>query len=472
MSFHEKKSRITFYIKKINNGYVPSCRNIHFDKDFIKPHSRSKGMMSPTRQKLMNKKNNISEEKSKKDLIFDRLTRKKVAEIFQTINMISIAKPPKNSQKNTKKKEAEPRINVIKKSLIEISEKEKQIMRRSSVLNSMNLIPNIYRSPQNVKNNDFEIDLLKEKIKTSINKNSTKLFGFDRLIKGRIEQIFGKGINYKLPEVTVKKIKTNKKRKKSEIKKNPIEMAAHKKKLALHIDDQIKCFKEMENIKYLKENEIIQQYLYNYKVDDLTEDLIENIHSNKRGESFNSLFLPKQNYNAEEEKDIGSLSYNPQKSYLNYGRISDLISKIREFDEEELHHEGNSDKNFQDDISRNLKNQGYYVFSGNEKIVSKPNFPALSNSRKKSIINNFSLNDLEILKKTIKSNSLSQLENKSTTEQTEELGKFKNISDFIKASCLREHKENKKMKKNLREEKNGVLGKLKKLTFKLGYINS
>lgn len=466
MSFQEKKSRITFYIKKINNGYVPSCRNIHFDKEFIKHNPRNKGVIDSTRKKIFNKINHVSQENSQKNLIFDRFTRKKAAEIFQTINMMSPKpKPQKPLQKAAKKKETESRINSIKKSLIEISEKEKQIMRRSSALNSVNLIPNIYRSPKNNKNNDLEIDVLKEKIKTSINRNSTKIFGIDRLIKGRIEQIFGKGINNKLPEIQEKKIKTHKRIQKDENRKK-IDKSNSSKKQDFYLCNE-------EQIKSLEENENLRQYLYNYKIDDFKEDLIENIHYNNHGEILRSFCHYNQNFSAEQKTDLGNMSSNSQSKSLNHKKISNLISKIREFDEEELHLDSNNNENFQDDISKILKNQGYYVLSEKENLVKKPNFSTLSNLRKKPMLNNlsFSLNDLKPHKKKIKRESLSPVVNKITTNQTEDIIKLKNISDFINVSCFREHQDNKRIKKNLKVEKNGVIGKLKKLTFKLGFMN-
>lgn len=248
------------FFSKLSKSEFPSCRNTHFDKDIIiKP---KKHIIDSVRWIFSKKTPKEKTFNPKREGLFDRVTRRKANDVFNTFkelqmqytlkqqelmenrehfarNQIKLKKTIKNNndfldrdknKKNLqsfvenkfkhlsnpsifgqiyeeKKSEAIPSMfpYLIKKTaipksieLLKYSTLQKGNKPRSTALNTMNLIPKAYRN--NTISDKDEIHVIKTKIQTSVDKNSTKIYGIDRLVKGKIRQIFGNSLKFENSE--------------------------------------------------------------------------------------------------------------------------------------------------------------------------------------------------------------------------------------------------------------------------------
>lgn len=469
MTIEEKKSRIHFYPKK-NGDYTPSCKNIHCEKDFFKP-KRFNGISS-------NKKKNISQKKhtnaslTVSNNIFNSFSRKKASDIFQTLKILkSIEKTRQKKNENTvlplkpnlskfsPKKEKNTGKQILE-TLKENSNSE-NLMKNSSALNTINLIPDAYKNKYLIMNGYDEEEEQKKQIKTSIEKNSTKIFGIDRLVKGRIQNIFGKTILQSEIYLSKENGKIAEKTKISKTIKNLSNGENEKdKKFKNNL-----TFTDQKNKE--QENEELNIDLYNYKVDEMKGDLIENNLEDKyfeilkRFSSPNILLKTNKKNILEDESPIFILK---KENEMIFKRASNLILKSKEFDSDEIPEKTFEIKNFNSELSQNLKSQGYYVFDS-EKKAKKTKFPLLRRSLKlpkteyKSTLNSIDYRNTSYSSKYVL--SLTELEEKK---------KFNNNIKFISEKCFEEHKNNKLLIKELKGKTKRIAYSLKRLTFNLGAL--
>lgn len=216
---------MNFYQQSYNyEENIPFCKNNHIEKDV---NVKIKRKIVESTRRIFTKKIPLSKPlKFSREEVFDRVTRRKANEIFNTINEIQNQFSLKKNEflqnkkkfddslkKETKKiEEYEPIRKGTKNFMLKTKNKEKNNMNesmlkllensqkpeykpRSSALNVLNLIPKAYQDHQITESD--EIDMIKFKIQTSVEKNSSKIYGIDRLVKGKIRTIFGKGNKYK-----------------------------------------------------------------------------------------------------------------------------------------------------------------------------------------------------------------------------------------------------------------------------------
>lgn len=249
------------FFSKLAESEYPSCKNTHFDKDIIiKP---KKHIIDSVRWIFSKKTPKEKKFNPKREGLFDRVTRRKANDVFNTFkelqiqyalkkqelmenreqfarNQIKIKKTIRNNNdfldRNKNKKNLQSFVEkkfkhlsnpaifgqiyeekksdvpaaifpyLIKKTkafpksieLLKYSTLQKGNKPRSTALNTMNLIPKAYRS--NAVSDKDEIHVVKTKIQTSVDKNSTKIYGIDRLVKGKIRQIFGNSLKFENSE--------------------------------------------------------------------------------------------------------------------------------------------------------------------------------------------------------------------------------------------------------------------------------
>ena len=373
----------------------------------------------------------------------------------------------KNQPKVVKKEE------IIRNSLIEYARKEKT-MRKSSVLNTMSLIPNVYNRAE-----IQEVDIA-EQIKTSVEKNSTKIFGIDRLIKGRIQKIFGKNTLVPLMKPDVMSLKNvgrklKPKRKGRRTKTKVDETCVRRSKLLrkLSIFDQKH---------HAIEHEQINTDMLNYKIDEIKGEIIENDdleneynellvrfsnENGKNGVKGKSTEKIKQKFKslADEEEEM-LFSRNKTDEEFIYRKATDIINKMHH-NENIVDFDKENDKNekFQDDITENLKTQGYYLFKAEKTDgrVKRTSFPLI-----KSYQNMKNTSFFQKKQKSIKNFSDEKTTNNFT--RNEEITKFSDISQFINKTCSQEHKSNKVLIKDLKGKGKGIVGNLRLLTRQLGVL--
>jgi len=394
--------------------------------------------------------------------VLDRFSRKKASEIFESLNLFKkpmkkSANPPKplspyfrrTQQKKTKEQEV---MDTLKRN----SHNESSI-RRSSCLNTMNLIPNAYKNKNSLLVvNDSESDDMQEQIKTSVEKHSTKIFGIDKLVQGRIQQIFGKGkpqmnLDFLLLKKNPKK--HNKRRRKQRTYDEISEFKEEKTEKSLNLQKKLSHFDQK---KFAPEHEKLKLDLYNYKVDELRGDLIENDLDNTYSHMLEPFTNqgPQRNYNKymsfDDDNPMYELKNRLDSEERIYKKASQLISKIRNYESDQSPH---IKKN---DVTINLNKNEYYI--DQRRYLGK--LPVLKIREKNSS------NGEDV------GNKNTNYSSGNFEAEFEEKVKFNSISNFIEKSCFEEHKNNRVMIKKLKGKKRGIVGALRSLTNKLGVLNN
>ena len=480
MSLHEKKSRIHFHIKNLDNNYLPSCHNIHCEKDFIK-NVRSRTIIDSTKKALFQKKPTLQSIVPLANVVLDRISRKKATDIFKTLNILKTMKKTSEISKEKtlinmkllpKKPEIPSKNQKIKESLQESSKKEISL-RRSSVLNTINLIPNAYKSKNSsllFTENDIEITekIKEDKIKTSVEKNSTKIFGIDRLIKGRIQKIFGKGISivkqdfFELNPLT----KPKKKRKKQRISYKNVEYSQNRDKI-------MKKLSIFDQKKHASEHEQLNLDLYNYKIDEMREDMIENVLEEQYTDVLSHFSNQKQMKNPKKiesnliSEEENAIFLGESDDPFVYKKAVDLIMNKWGNDDIETPRNSDGNDNFMCDLSQNLRKQGYYLFGDYEEKKKKTKFPSMRTS---SNLSNLQRNSGFLSVNNENSNKNQSFSKNLNETEKEEKNKYSGISTFIDKSCFDEHRNNRVLIRDLKGKSRGIIGTLRNLTNKLGIL--
>lgn len=464
MSFHEKKSRIHFFAKKANTENLPSCRNVHGDKDLTKP-AKSHAANSSSKKKLFRIKPPDFSQITIQNSLFDRFSRKKASDILVSLNLFKQpVKKPKSPEKPVYYRNAnkpKTKEQLVMESLKKNAESE-MALRRSSALNTINLIPNAYKNKNDlavIYDNEYDEQ---QQIQTSVEKNSTKIFGIDRLVKGRIQKIFGKvkpiiNMDFLLQDIKTTK-KKRKKRRKYRILTETNEFSEPNTEKSRILKKRMSNFDQK---RFASEHEKLILDLYNYKIDEFKEDLIENdldVTYSKGFEYFGDDQKTNRKYTGfEEDNPIYELSHRLDKEERIFQKASHLIRKLREYDSDDSSPKKGDHKAELYDAKAKLKKNHDYYFSSrkNDKLPPLP---------LKNPIKNFSMSGGE---KTAFSSNISD-----NLTEIEEKMKFNNISNFIEKSCSEEHKSHRMMIRDLRGKKRGIVGTLRSLTNKLGVLNN